>query len=289
MHVHICTFLRHLTHDPVSPLTSPLTLFNPMKHLPNFITLGNLLCGSMAVVLATMEFAGATAIACSLIFLAAVFDFFDGMVARLVGADSAMGRELDSLADVVSFGLAPCVLVLCASGAVHQPGSVFWFIPFLLAVGAAWRLARFNIDTEQTDHFKGLPAPANGIFWASVVMWHGSVAFRPDAGSPLWGDFSPDGTLPASGEQGGIWWHLGCAIFFLLMISRAKLLNFKPKNLRWKGNQSRFVILTGSIGLLAGGSIIYREVYPGIVGSLLLYLLVSLVHYYILKPHDIQS
>jgi CDP-diacylglycerol--serine O-phosphatidyltransferase len=260
-----------------------------MKQLPNMITLGNLLCGSAAVVLATLEFAGATEMACLLIFAAAVLDFFDGMVARVVGADSAMGRELDSLADVVSFGLAPSVLVLFTSGTIHHPNPVYWLVPFLLVIGAAWRLARFNIDTEQTVYFKGLPAPANGIFWASVVLWYEATTHRLSPRTLDWGNFASDGTLLVSGERFGSWWLLGSAVFFVLMVSRLKLLNFKPKHLRWQGNQARYTILIGSIALFVAGGIVYGEVHPGIVGSLLLYLIVSLIHYYILKPHEIQS
>ncbi|MFN8699360.1 MAG: CDP-diacylglycerol--serine O-phosphatidyltransferase [Flavobacteriales bacterium] len=260
-----------------------------MKQLPNMITLGNLLCGSAAVVLAMRGHSGALEQAGLLIFFAAILDFFDGMVARLVGADSAMGRELDSLADVVSFGLAPSVLVLSSSGAMDHTSPVLWLIPFLLVIGAAWRLARFNIDTEQTVYFKGLPAPANGIFWASAVLWHDTPSEASVSSISVWGSQLPSGTLAMATQQPEVWWLAGCFLFFVLMVSKLKLLNFKPKGLGWKGNESRYVILAGSVISLAICQIVFSSLYAGIVLSLLLYLIVSLIHYYILKPHEIQS
>jgi CDP-diacylglycerol--serine O-phosphatidyltransferase len=200
-----------------------------------------------------------------------------------------MGRELDSLADVVSFGLAPSVLVLSSSGAMDHSSPVLWLSPFLLVIGAAWRLARFNIDTEQTVYFKGLPAPANGIFWASVVLWYDAASQTSVTPVSVWGSQSTSGTLSAATQQPEVWWMAGSFVFFALMVSKLKLLNFKPKGMAWKGNESRYIIATGSALSLAICQIVFSSVYAGIVLSLLLYLIVSLIHYYILKPYEIQS
>jgi CDP-diacylglycerol---serine O-phosphatidyltransferase len=250
-----------------------------MKQLPNMITLGNLLCGSAAVVLAGTSEAGSSEPlrwACYLIFLAAILDFFDGMIARLVGADSAMGRELDSLADVVSFGLVPSVIALYSSLIIYNYNPAISLLPFLLVIGAAWRLARFNTDPSQSEYFKGLPAPANGIFWASVVLWHQDYLGGID-------------TLSDPGPSVDLYYAIGIVIMFLLMVSKLKLLNFKPKGLAWKGNESRYVIAAGSVLSIAICQIVFSSLYAGIVLSLLLYLIISLIHYYILKPHEIQS
>jgi CDP-diacylglycerol--serine O-phosphatidyltransferase len=136
------------------------------KHIPNFITTLNLFSGCVAVYLA---FEGNYQGAFVAILLSAVFDFFDGFAARLLKAYSPMGKELDSLADVVSFGVAPGAMVfsLLATAGMNE-----WlpFIGFLIPVFSGLRLAKFNIDDRQTSSFIGLPVPANAIFWAGLIF-----------------------------------------------------------------------------------------------------------------------
>lgn len=135
------------------------------KHIPNAITCLNLLSGSLAIVYTLHS--GDVATASLLIILAAVFDFFDGMVARLLKVSSPIGKDLDSLADVISFGLAPaCLLVhgLWQSDADFTLG----LFPLLIAAAAALRLAKFNNDTRQSTSFIGLPVPANALFWIGL-------------------------------------------------------------------------------------------------------------------------
>mgnify|MGYP003346038096 CR=1 FL=1 len=167
-----------------------------MKQIPNIFTLFNLFFGCLAIVCTlqngiaireTME--GAQLIDVSerfwlasvFIGCAAVVDFLDGFVARWLKATSELGKQLDSLADVVSFGVAPSMIMyqfLRLSFATQENGlevSVIWLTPaFLFAMAAAYRLGKFNLDPEQTYHFKGLPTPAAGLFIAGLPMiyWH---------------------------------------------------------------------------------------------------------------------
>jgi CDP-diacylglycerol--serine O-phosphatidyltransferase len=161
---------------------------NPIKHIPNFITSLNILAGCLSVV-ASLE--GYYILASAFIFAAAVFDFLDGFAARLLHAYSDLGKQLDSLADMVSFGIAPAFIVynliksvlLIEELAIDDitPLNVFYLVsPFLLVVFSGLRLAKFNIDTRQTTSFIGLPTPANAILLASlpvVMIYTGSMKF----------------------------------------------------------------------------------------------------------------
>ncbi|OSZ80744.1 CDP-diacylglycerol--serine O-phosphatidyltransferase [Chitinophagaceae bacterium IBVUCB2] len=168
-----------------------------MKNIPNFFTLLNLVFGCLAIVftlqngiLITADTNGTELLyipekiwmASLFIGIAAVVDFLDGFVARLFKASSEMGKQLDSLADVVSFGVAPAMIIyqfLRLSFAQQEGGvdvSLLWLMPaFLLPCAAAWRLARFNLDTSQSYSFKGMPVPAAGIFVASLPLIYWNV------------------------------------------------------------------------------------------------------------------
>ncbi|HEY6062107.1 MAG TPA: CDP-alcohol phosphatidyltransferase family protein [Chitinophagaceae bacterium] len=175
-----------------------------MKNVPNFFTLLNLVFGCIAIIfilqqnilllpldsdgnlIVTPQQLGNTPekiwLASLFIGLAAIVDFLDGFVARLFKAGSAMGKQLDSLADLVSFGVAPAMIIyqfLRLSFAQEQGGldiSQLWLLPsLLLACAAAWRLARFNLDNSQSYSFKGLPVPATGIFVASLPLIYWNV------------------------------------------------------------------------------------------------------------------
>jgi CDP-diacylglycerol---serine O-phosphatidyltransferase len=140
------------------------------KHIPNFITCLNLFSGCIGIVYA---FKGELTIASYAILIAAIFDFFDGMIARLLKAYSDIGKELDSLADMVSFGVLPSVIVYQLFLQSPQVGSVSPFLnmsAFLIAVFSALRLAKFNIDERQSENFIGLPTPANAMLIASLPM-----------------------------------------------------------------------------------------------------------------------
>ena len=207
------------------------------KHIPNFITSLNLVSGFIAIILA----AGGDLINASWFIAAAmIFDFFDGFSARLLKAYSDLGKELDSLADVVSFGVAPAVIIynflgssLCADQ--HELADatskirhiIILVIPAIMPVCAALRLAIFNLDESQTTSFKGLPTPANAIAVISLVVaghYTGSSLISSLTGSPV---FMILLTLTLS----------------LLMVSRLNLFSLKVTNLKLKGNEGRYLMV----------------------------------------------
>lgn len=168
-----------------------------MKQIPNLFTLLNLFFGCIAIVftlqngiLISVSAEGTELLdipekiwmASLFIGIAAVVDFLDGFVARLFNATSEMGKQLDSLADVVSFGVAPSMIIyqfLRLSFAQEEGGldvSFLWLLPaFVLPCAAAWRLARFNLDNSQSYSFKGMPVPAVGLFVASLPLIYWNV------------------------------------------------------------------------------------------------------------------
>jgi len=147
------------------------------KHLPNTLTILNLTCGFISILLVLR---GELVWAGYLIFMAGLFDFLDGFAARLLNAYSDMGKQLDSLADVVSFGVAPAFLFSALITHTfsllpsREMSSILYDLiilsPVLLVLATALRLARFNLDTAQGSMFQGLPSPASGLFFASLVF-----------------------------------------------------------------------------------------------------------------------
>lgn len=182
------------------------------------------------------------------VWAAAVFDFFDGFAARMLKVSSPIGKELDSLADMVSFGLLPSLVMykmIAASTAIP------WlpYVAFLIAVCSALRLAIFNVDETQSDSFKGLNTPANTLFITSLPLVSGQV------GTWLYQD----------------WVLIFITIVFsLLMVSRIEIIAFKFKNFSWADNKIRFTFLLLSVLLLA---ILQLSAIPLII---LLYIALSL-------------
>jgi len=217
------------------------------KHIPNFITSLNLVSGFIAIIFAA---AGELVTASWLIAAAMIFDFFDGFSARFLKAYSDLGKELDSLADIVSFGVAPAVIIYnllsnsVSANLQHQPDAsdkmgfvIMLIIPSIMPVCAALRLAIFNLDTNQTTSFKGLPTPANSIAVISlVVAGHYSESSFIDSltGSPVFMTFL---TITLS----------------LLMISRISLISLKISDLKFKGNEGRYLmvfLIAAAFGIL---------------------------------------
>ena len=142
-----------------------------IKHIPNTITSMNLLCGVLGVI---FTFQGALDLAFYLMILAAVFDFLDGFAARMLKAYSPMGKELDSLADLISFGLLPALMI--HRRLVEGGMTGFWiYVPVIICIFSALRLAKFNVDDRQSENFLGLPTPA-------CAMWCGSLIYAADRG-----------------------------------------------------------------------------------------------------------
>lgn len=148
------------------------------KHIPNTLTSCNLISGCIAIVFAlNANFS----MALTFIVVGAVFDFFDGMSARLLGVSSPIGKELDSLADVVTFGVAPSsmiytlLLTLSKSGWNETLAFAIPYVAFVMAAFSALRLAKFNLDERQTTSFIGLPTPANALFWGALIVGNENV------------------------------------------------------------------------------------------------------------------
>ena len=143
------------------------------KHIPNTITCCNLISGCIAIAYA---FSGKIEISFTWIIIGAVFDFFDGMSARLLKVSSPIGKELDSLADIVTFGVAPSTILFSKLGIMSYPSlleslrGILPFIAYIMAAFSALRLAKFNLDERQTLGFIGLPTPANALFWGSLLI-----------------------------------------------------------------------------------------------------------------------
>jgi len=219
-----------------------------MFTIPNTLTCCNLICGCIAIGCA---FYGNYHWAVHMIVLGAVFDFFDGMVARALGISSAIGKELDSLADVVTFGVAPSAIVFYLFHEVHYPEmlasfdfslstfhfSLRSFLPytaFLMAAFSALRLAKFNLDDRQHQQFIGLPTPANALFWGSLVL--GEHAFL------------------VSLKFNAIFLFLFMVLFCMLLVCEVPMLALKFKNLSWADNKQRYIFLIGCLPLLLLGT-----------------------------------
>jgi len=142
------------------------------SQIPNLLTLSNLLSGVLSLYFCSQN---QPEIAAWLILAGAGFDFFDGLVARALGVSGELGKQLDSLADVISFGVAPSFLALQFNGVFEQEFVFSWkalalFMPIIMAGFSAYRLGKFNIDTRQSTGFIGLPTPANALFWVSIAL-----------------------------------------------------------------------------------------------------------------------
>jgi CDP-diacylglycerol--serine O-phosphatidyltransferase len=249
---------------------------NITKHIPNLITTLNLICGCLALYSIS---AGRPLETALLVIAAAIFDFFDGFVARLLKVSSPIGAELDSLADMVTFGVVPGTMLLYylvdgtgweiigfESFVVHP----LLCVPILVPVFSALRLAKFNVDTRQSDSFRGLPTPASALWVISIPL---TIEYMP---FHLW--WEPENVIVDK------WFVIGSAIgLSALMVSDIPLLAMKFKSFGLKGNEFRYALLIISVVLL----IILRPLAIPIVLSL--YVLLSIVNNLFNKTNEIQS
>lgn len=200
------------------------------RHIPNALTCMNLFSGCIACV---MAFHANFEMAMLFIVIGAVFDFFDGLAARLLHAYSNIGKDLDSLADDVSFGVAPALIVFSLFKEINYPNYLSFlanwlpYAAFLIAIFSALRLAKFNNDTRQTTSFIGLPVPANALFWASLVA----------------------GCYPIASYHPLLTLALVC-LFSWLLVSEIPMFSLKFKNLSWKDNKIAFIFVIISAILL---------------------------------------
>jgi CDP-diacylglycerol--serine O-phosphatidyltransferase len=204
------------------------------KHIPNFVTSLNLYCGGISIIFALK---GNLDLAAWFIGLAAVLDFMDGMLARLLNAKSAIGVQLDSLADVISFGLAPAMIVFQLMEKTVNIPFLYWFdlnvfslLAFIITVFSALRLAKFNIDTEQADDFKGLPTPANALFFASLPL----VYFQAES----------TGFIAIQNVLSDFWILLSLVVIFSgLLVSNVSLFSMKFKSFSFRPNSLRYILI----------------------------------------------
>ena len=200
-------------------------------NLPNIITCCNLLCGCLAIMFGLQ---GQTDLACLLIIAGAVFDFFDGMTARALHISGPIGKELDSLADVVSFGIAPSVLCLhiIASYYIGETSALADYLPwaaFIMAAFSALRLAKFNCDERQTLSFIGLPTPANALLWIGLIYLN-QIESVHEAISPFY----------------YIALMLLCCYLLISEIPMFSL-KIKPGHMGWKENLVRYSFLIATV------------------------------------------
>ena len=203
------------------------------RNIPNTITCCNLISGCVATLSAFM---GEIHMALLWIIIGAIFDFFDGMSARLLHVSSPVGKELDSLADDITFGMAPAAMVFYEMGIMEYPAFLapvqpyMPFVAFLIAAFSALRLAKFNLDERQAMGFIGLPTPANALFWGALLVGAG--------------DFIENTT-----------WMVPVVIVMILLscwllVSEIPMFALKFKHWGWKGNEVKYLFLITCVPLL---------------------------------------
>lgn len=226
------------------------------KHIPNIITSVNVFFGSLAVIAALQD---NLTMVLWCIGISLVADFFDGFAARLLGVSGPMGKELDSLADMVSFGFLPGVLAYKMLLAQNMSNSGFFtwaFFGFLITVFSAVRLAKFNLDTRQTENFIGLATPANTMFFIGLaILQEHAESYRELMSSQPWLLFAL------------------ILIFSILLVSELPMFSLKLKNFSWASNKYRYLLIIGAIILFAVNKVFFMA------GVILWYIVLSLVYW----------
>ncbi len=242
-----------MSPEHVTRNSQPIT---PMKkHIPNAVTCLNLFSGCVGIVFA---FQGKWECASYAIIVSAIFDFFDGMLARLLNAYSDIGKDLDSLADMVSFGVLPSVIIYQLFLQSQSSNPLFqWlsFSAFLIAIFSALRLAKFNNDIRQSENFIGLPTPANALLTASLPF----IADQGNFISPYLQN------------------HLFLALFSLgmglLLVSEIKLMSLKFSSMDLRKNSNRYILVFSSLILL----VIFK--FAAVPLILILYFILSFIQF----------
>jgi CDP-diacylglycerol--serine O-phosphatidyltransferase len=225
------------------------------KHIPNTITCLNLISGCIATYWA---FQGDYRMALLFIVIGAVFDFFDGMVARLLHVSSPIGKELDSLADDITFGFAPSAIIFSYLSQFSILNSQLMpFMAFIMAAFSALRLAKFNLDERQALGFIGLPTPANALFWGALIGGlHGYQIYFE-----------------------GMEWCIiaGVLISSYLLVSEIPMFALKFKTWGWKGNEIKYIFLLTCIPML-----LFMGIF-GLAAIIAWYVILSAINTYILN------
>jgi CDP-diacylglycerol---serine O-phosphatidyltransferase len=233
-----------------------------LKHLPNFLTCCNLLCGCLGIVAA---FDHNLILASYFMWTGGVFDFFDGFAARLVKVNSELGKQLDSLADIITFGTLPAVIVFHLMKMAIESGQApndlhLEYAAFIITVFSALRLAKFNIDTRQTEDFIGVNTPANSIFFSSFPFILDTDHLR------------------ISFLISNYWFLLALVIIFsLLMVSEIRIFGLKFKDFSFEKNKIRYLFLISAVVLF----VIFK--FSSIPLIIILYITLSLVQQYLIN------
>ena len=226
------------------------------RHIPNTITSMNLLCGALGVI---FTFKGQLDLAFYMMLTAAVCDFLDGFAARILKAYSPMGKELDSLADLISFGLLPSLML--HRRLIEGGMTGFWaYLPLIIVVFSALRLAKFNVDDRQSENFLGLPTPA-------CAMWCGSLIYAADHGVMSMANLLHDTNLII----------ISSVVLAVLLVSEIPMFSFKFKSLAWAKNQVRYIFLATSVLAIC---LLKLYAIPAII---VLYMVVSTVRWIVQK------
>ena len=226
------------------------------KHIPNTITCCNLVSGCIAT---SFAFGGSPKLALLWIIIGAMFDFFDGMSARLLHVSSPIGKELDSLADDITFGVAPATIVFSQLYVMEYPAfleclrPVLPYVAFIIAAFSALRLAKFNLDERQSTSFIGVPTPANALFWGSLIV------------------FNPEWITSYS-------WSVFVILILILITSyllvcELPLFALKFKQWSLKGNEVKYGFMTFTVAALA-----FAVISDGFIGFLQAWWLIILVY-----------
>lgn len=271
---------------------------NIKKHIPNAITCGNLLCGCLAII---KIFEGDLTWAAYLVGIAAVLDFFDGFAARMLKVQSPIGKDLDSLADMVTFGVVPGMMLFQLVSistmffdVIDMPNDIggkpnfevtgfmsafngYWgylkYTALFVPIFSALRLAKFNNDNRQTDSFIGLPTPANAIFICSLPL---ILEVSENYEIPEWFISNGEGMMayfkPWTLAGNPLVLCLLTLVLSYLLVAEIPLFSLKFKNFGWAGNKMRFIFLGLSLVLLIGVQ------FAGIPLVIVLYILMSIVN-----------
>ena len=228
--------------------------------IPNMFTLANLMCGSIAVISLFGCAWGGPAVAFMLVILAALFDFCDGFAARLLHCPSPIGVQLDSLADMVSFGLVPSAVFMSLWGGASQWCGCWpewtlragYYVPLIIAAFSALRLAKFNVDDTQHTEFEGLPTPASALLCTSLAALSqaGYIGFTREA------------IVAVS------------ILTACLLISPVRMFSLKFKGFGWRGNAVRYLFLAASLCIVAASLIFHAPAYS-VMTIIVLYIVVS--------------
>ena len=261
------------------------------KHIPNILTLANLFCGILAI---KNGFSEHYFLAGFLVLLGAFFDFFDGFAARLLKVQGELGKQLDSFADMVTFGVAPGVVMYSFLSSFIED-SYTPYISFVIPLLSAVRLAKFNVDSNQSDKFIGLPTPANALFFVFIPLVFILESFAWDSTTfvtDMNRDYFSNPFVAQSFSVSETFKYLMIVIILLfsyLLNAPIEMIALKFKSFGWKGNEIRFVFLVLCLVVISL-SLLISSVFVSIPIIILLYIILSIINnLFKKKQNELQS